>query len=64
MDEDPKIFADVLGRVLEQRPDEVFVVINGPRNLSLEEVCHQFTERIRWQWTPVADKKGKNAFAR
>src|SRR5215203_1829117 len=39
VDEPVDLFHDVLRRITEQRPHEVVVVINGPRNSALESVC-------------------------
>jgi hyaluronan synthase len=56
VDEPLDLFHDVLRRIVEQRPHEVVVVINGPRNPALEEVCDRFAE-VRRIWTPIAGKR-------
>lgn len=59
VDEPVELFRDVLARIVQQRPTEVLVVINGPRNPDLEAVCSDFP-LVQWEWTPVAGKR--NAF--
>lgn len=56
VDEPLALFQDVLERVVAQGPDQVVVVINGPRNPSLEEVCARFPG-VQCHWTPVAGKR-------
>src|SRR3712207_36483 len=41
VDEPPGLFDAVLDRVVAQRPTELIVVINGPRNVGLEDVCRR-----------------------
>jgi hyaluronan synthase len=55
------VFDEVLRRILAQHPDEVYVVINGPRNQALETVCHAWAPRVRWEWTSIADKRHAEA---
>jgi cellobiuronic acid synthase len=55
VDEPPELFRDVLGRIVAQRPTEVVVVVNGPRNPALQAVCDEFG--VRRLWTPVAGKR-------
>lgn len=55
VDEDPQLFRTVLDRIVVQRPTEVIVVINGPRNTALEELCAECG--VRWLWTPVPGKR-------
>jgi hyaluronan synthase len=55
VDEPVKLFRAVLGRIVEQRPTEVTVVINGPRNRSLEKVCADVG--VRWCWTEIPGKR-------
>jgi hyaluronan synthase len=57
VDEPLDLFRDVLSRIVEQRPDEVIVVINGRRNQDLERVCSEFGPLVQWTWTPVAGKR-------
>jgi hyaluronan synthase len=54
VDEPLDLFRSVLERIVEQRPTEVIVVINGPRNTSIEELCDDLA--VRWAWT---EKPGK-----
>ena len=56
VDEPVDLFREVLGRVVEQGPDQVVVVINGPRNLALEQVAAGFSS-IECEWTPSAGKR-------
>jgi hyaluronan synthase len=56
VDEPLELFREVLSRVVEQRPDEILVVVNGPRNDALEGVCAAFPE-VDCTWTPVAGKR-------
>lgn len=56
VDEPADLFRDVLSRIVAQNPTEVLVVINGPRNADLEEVCADFP-LVQWEWTPVAGKR-------
>lgn len=57
VDEPLDLFRDVLRRIVEQRPDEVIVVINGARNLGLERVSDEFAPLVRWVHTPVPGKR-------
>ena len=56
VDEPIDLFRDVLSRIAEQEPTEVLVVINGPRNPSLESACAEFP-LVQWEWTPIAGKR-------
>ncbi|MEZ5266789.1 MAG: glycosyltransferase [Acidimicrobiales bacterium] len=56
VDEPEELFRDVLRRITEQRPTEIHVVINGPRNEPLERICDEF-EGVHWQWTTTAGKR-------
>jgi|ADGO01.1.fsa_nt_gi Glycosyltransferases, probably involved in cell wall biogenesis len=55
VDEPEDLFRLVLGRIVEQDPTEIIVVINGPRNHALEKICADFG--VRWVWTEVAGKR-------
>jgi len=58
VDEPEQLFREVLRRITAQRPGEVIVVINGPRNEPLERICDEFaTGGVRWHWTDVAGKR-------
>jgi cellulose synthase/poly-beta-1,6-N-acetylglucosamine synthase-like glycosyltransferase len=57
VDEPADLFHDVLARIVGQRPDEIIVVINGPRNIALERVCAYLAPAVQWTWTPVAGKR-------
>jgi hyaluronan synthase len=55
VDEPIGLFRDVLSRVVGQHPDEVIVVVNGPRNPELDDVCDELA--VRRLWTPVPGKR-------
>ena len=55
VDEPADLFRQVLGRIVEQRPTEIIVVINGPRNPVLEKVCADVG--VQWHWTGTAGKR-------
>jgi hyaluronan synthase len=55
VDEPEELFRSVLSRIVAQRPTEVIVVINGPRNREIEKVCANLG--VRWAWTETAGKR-------
>jgi hyaluronan synthase len=55
VDEPEDLFRQVLGRIVEQRPTEIIVVVNGPRNPVLEKVCADVG--VQWHWTETAGKR-------
>ena len=57
MDEPLDLFRDVIGRMVEQGPGEIIVVINGARNQVLEAVCEEFAPLVRWTHTPIPGKR-------
>lgn len=57
VDEPLDLFRDVLQRIVDQKPDEIIVVINGKRNFALEEVCAEFAPAVQWVHTPIAGKR-------
>jgi hyaluronan synthase len=57
VDEPLDLFRDVLGRMVEQRPGEIIVVINGAPNPGLQEVCEEFAPLVRWVHTPIPGKR-------
>lgn len=57
VDEPLDLFRDVLGRMVEQRPGEIIVVINGKPNEALQEVCEEFAPLVRWVHTPIPGKR-------
>jgi hyaluronan synthase len=57
VDEPIDLFRDVLNRIIEQRPSQIVVVINGKRNPVLEAVCDEFAPEVEWHWTPIAGKR-------
>ncbi len=56
VDEPEELFDEVLRRIVAQEPDEVIVVINGPRNEPLEQICERF-DRVIWRWTEIPGKR-------
>lgn len=57
VDEPIDLFRDVIGRMVEQRPGEIIVVINGAKNEALEMVCDEFAPLVRWTHTPIPGKR-------
>ncbi|MFJ3027739.1 glycosyltransferase family 2 protein [Curtobacterium sp. NPDC087080] len=57
VDEPIDLFRDVIGRMVEQGPGEIIVVINGARNEALEQVCDEFAPLVRWTHTPIPGKR-------
>lgn len=55
VDEPEQLFRSVLGRIVDQRPTEAIVVINGPRNETLEKICSDVG--VRWVWTDIPGKR-------
>lgn len=51
------LFRVVLRQIVRSRPDEVIVVINGPRNLRLEQLCKEFAPLVRYVWTEEPGKR-------
>lgn len=56
VDEPHELFREVLNRITAQQPDEIHVVINGPRNLPLEAICDEFAG-VDMTWTEVPGKR-------
>jgi hyaluronan synthase len=56
VDEPVGLFHEVLDLITEQTPDQVIVVINGPRNEKLEKVCATYPG-VDWTWTAVPGKR-------
>ncbi len=57
VDEPIELFRDVIGRMVEQRPGEIIVVINGAENPALVAVCEEFAPLVRWTHTPIPGKR-------
>ena len=55
VDEPADVFAEVLAGIVSQRPTEVIVVVNGPRNRALEAACDD--AGVRWRWVETAGKR-------
>ncbi len=56
VDEPIDVFKQVLRSISKQKPDQIIVVINGPRNIILENACKQFG-RVDCYWTKKAGKR-------
>jgi hyaluronan synthase len=57
VDEPLDLFREVLQRIVEQSPTQILVVINGPRNIELEQACNEFAPAVEHTWTPIAGKR-------
>jgi hyaluronan synthase len=57
VDEPLDLFRDVIGRMVEQRPGEIIVVINGAPNPGLVEVCEEYAPLVSWVHTPIPGKR-------
>jgi hyaluronan synthase len=57
VDEPLDLFRDVIGRMVEQGPGEIIVVINGAPNAGLVEVCEEFAPLVTWTHTPIPGKR-------
>jgi len=57
VDEPLDLFRDVLGRMVEQGPGEIIVVINGAPNAGLVSVCEEFAPLVTWTHTPIPGKR-------
>lgn len=55
VDEPVGLFREVLLRIVKQEPDQLIVVINGPANAGLEDVCVGLG--VDWRWTPTPGKR-------
>jgi len=55
VDEEEELFVSVLERIVVQHPTEIIVVINGPRNETLEKVCERVG--VVWTWTKTPGKR-------
>ena len=57
LDEPEDLFRDVLARMVEQKPGEIIVVINGAPNPTLERITEEFAPLARWVHTPIPGKR-------
>jgi hyaluronan synthase len=55
VDESVVLFRYMLSRIVEQQPFETIVVINGPQNPSIEQVCDALG--VKWIWTERPGKR-------
>ena len=55
LNEDIKTFTSVIKRVKVAEPDEFLVVVNGPRNAEIEEVCLQ--NGVAFEWIKTEGKR-------
>lgn len=56
VDEPEGVFREVLSSITKQRPYQVIVVINGPKNKTLEKIARKY-KKVQVLWTPVAGKR-------
>lgn len=56
VDEPVDLFTEVLRRITRQKPTEIIVIINGPRNKSLEAVCKRY-KYVKCVWTKTPGKR-------
>lgn len=56
VDEPIDVFKQVLTSITKQKPDQVIVVINGPRNIVLENACKQYAG-VECYWTKTPGKR-------
>lgn len=56
VDEPVDVFREVLLSIKAQRPSQIIVVINGPRNRRLEKVCKEIGD-IELHWTKTPGKR-------
>jgi cellulose synthase/poly-beta-1,6-N-acetylglucosamine synthase-like glycosyltransferase len=57
VDEPLDLFRDVIERMVEQKPGEIIVVINGAENPALQAVCDEYAPLVRWVHTPIPGKR-------
>ncbi|AMM20957.1 glycosyl transferase family 2 [Frondihabitans sp. PAMC 28766] len=57
VDEPEDLFRDVIGRMVEQGPGEIIVVINGKPNPVLQAICEEFAPLVTWTHTPIPGKR-------
>jgi cellulose synthase/poly-beta-1,6-N-acetylglucosamine synthase-like glycosyltransferase len=57
VDEPLDLFRDVIERMVEQKPGEIIVVINGAENPALQAVCEEYAPLVRWVHTPIPGKR-------
>lgn len=53
VDEPLDLFYSVLMKIARQNPSEIIVVINGPKNEGLENLCVDFNRNLPIGFTPV-----------
>jgi cellobiuronic acid synthase len=56
VDEEPALFETVLRSIKRERPQQIIVIINGPKNRSLEAVCKK-VGGIEYHWTRTPGKR-------
>ena len=55
VDEEPVVFARVIKSIVEEKPDQIIVVINGPRNIELEKICKDY--QVKYDWIEKSGKR-------
>ena len=56
VDEPIEVFKQVLDSITSQKPDQIIVVINGPRNIVLQNACKQY-DGVDCYWTKTPGKR-------
>jgi hyaluronan synthase len=56
VDEDPVVFDAVLRSIKRGRPQQIIVIINGPKNKALEAVCRNIAG-VEYHWTRTPGKR-------
>lgn len=62
VDEPIELFTQVLRNIAKQRPDEIIIIINGPKNKPLLKCCKKFQKErdntsVKVIWTEIAGKR-------
>lgn len=64
VDEPLDLFETVLTKISEQKPSEIIVVLNGPENKNIKNLCYNFNTTLKdgntpitFHYTPIAGKR-------
>jgi len=55
LDEDEAIFRQAMSSIISSKPNEILVVLNGPRNEVIEGACRDL--KVKVDWLPEASKR-------